>query len=101
MPVASPNREVTQVPCYTAPFASRGLEVANLTLSIDDELLQKAREAAVREQTSVNSVVREFLIRYVNARSRQFEALDALDKVAKRNVSRSSGNWTRDSLHER
>lgn len=75
--------------------------MANLTLSIDDDLLQKAREAAVREQTSVNSVVREFLIRYVDARSRQFEALDALDKVAKRNVSRSPGNWTRDSLHER
>lgn len=75
--------------------------MANLTLSIDDDLLQKAREAAVREQTSVNAVVREFLTRYVDARARQFEALDALDALAKRNVSRSSGNWTRDSLHER
>jgi len=75
--------------------------MANLTLSIDDDLLQKAREAAVREQTSVNAVVREFLIRYVDARVRQFEALDVLDALAKRNVSRSSGSWTRDSLHER
>lgn len=75
--------------------------MANLTLSIDDNLLQKAREAAVREQTSVNALVREFLIRYVDARTRQHEALDTLDSLAKRNASRSSGSWSRESLHER
>ncbi len=75
--------------------------MANLMLSIDDDLLQKVREAATREQTSFNAVVREFLTRYVDTRARQFEALDACDALAKRNVSRSSGSWTRDSLHER
>lgn len=75
--------------------------MANLTLSVDEDLLQKAREAAVREQTSVNAVVREFLINYVNARSRRLEALDALDALAARKRSRSTKAWSRDSLHER
>jgi plasmid stability protein len=75
--------------------------MANLTLSLDDELLQKAREAALREHTSVNALVREYLERYVDARSRRMEALDALDALADRTDSASRGPWSRDSLHER
>lgn len=75
--------------------------MANLTLSLDDELLQKAREAALRDHTSVNALVREFLERYVDARSRRMEALDALDVLADRTRSASRGPWSRDSLHER
>ena len=33
--------------------------MASLTLSIDDALLQLAREAALRENTSVNALVRD------------------------------------------
>jgi len=75
--------------------------MANLTLSVDDELLQKAREAAVREQTSVNALVREFLEQYVGARERRLRALDALDAIAERTDSASCGFWSRESLHER
>jgi len=75
--------------------------VANLTLSLDDELLQKAREAAVREHTSVNALVREYLTQYVNARERRLRALDALDALAERTDSASEERWTRESLHER
>lgn len=46
------------------------MAMANLTLSLDDALLQKAREAALRENTSVNALVRDYLSRYVDARSR-------------------------------
>lgn len=74
--------------------------MANLTLSIDDDVLQKAREAALREHTSVNALVREYLIRYADMRSRRLEALDTLAVLAKRNPSQSSGNWSRESLHE-
>ena len=45
--------------------------MANLTVAIDDALLQRAREAAVRENTSVNALVRDFLSRYVDARSQR------------------------------
>lgn len=75
--------------------------MANLTLSLDDELLQKAREAAVREHTSVNALVREYLTQYVNARERRLRALDALDALAERTDSASEERWTRESLHER
>ena len=34
------------------------MAMANLTLSLDDALLQKAREAALPENTSVNALVR-------------------------------------------
>ena len=75
--------------------------MANLTLSVDDKLLQKAREAAVREQTSVNALVREFLEQYVGARERRLRALDALDALAERTESVSREPWARESLHAR
>lgn len=75
--------------------------MANLTLSIPDDVLQKAREAALREHTSVNAVVREFLLSYTDARARRTAALDALDALAATAHSRSTKPWTRTSLHER
>jgi hypothetical protein len=75
--------------------------MANLTLSIDDELLQRAREAALRERTTVNALVREFLQRYADARRQRLAAIDALDAVAGRIESASTGRWTREDLHER
>lgn len=75
--------------------------MANLTLSVDDELLQKAREAATRERTSVNALVREYLKRYVAGKERRLEALDALDSVADATESASEGRWSRASLYSR
>ncbi len=75
--------------------------MANLTLSVDDGILQKAREAALREHTSVNALVRDYLIRYVEAKSRRMEAIDALDELATRSQSRSIEAWSRDDLHRR
>jgi hypothetical protein len=37
------------------------IQKANLTLAIDDALLQRASEAALRENTTVYALVREFL----------------------------------------
>jgi hypothetical protein len=48
--------------------------MANLTLVIDDDLPQRARQAALKENRSVNALVRYFLGRYVDARSRRLEA---------------------------
>lgn len=75
--------------------------MANLTLSLEDSLLQQAREAALRDHTSVNALVRDYLSRYVDAKRRRFEALDTLDAIAARSDSRSDKNWSRDELHER
>lgn len=73
----------------------------NLTLTVDDDVLQRAREAAVREQTSVNALVRDFLVRYADARERRLEALDTLESLAERYGSVSVADWSRESLHER
>lgn len=75
--------------------------MANLTLSIDDDLLQRAREAALRDRTSVNALVRDYLTRYADNRRRRFEALDALDALASSTAARSEKPWGRDELHER
>jgi plasmid stability protein len=75
--------------------------MANLTLSLEDSLLQQAREAALRDHTSVNALVREYLTQYVNAKRRRLDAVDALDAIAARSNSRSEARWTRDDLHER
>jgi hypothetical protein len=56
--------------------------MANLTLAIDDALLQRAREAALRQHTTVNALVRDFLGRFVEARSRRLEALEQFEAVA-------------------
>jgi plasmid stability protein len=75
--------------------------MANLTLSLDDSLLQQAREAALAEHTSVNAMVRDFLTRYVGSKQRRLEALDTLDAIAARSASRSDQIWLREDLHER
>ena len=51
--------------------------------------VQQAREAALRDRTSVNALVREYLTRYVDAKSRRLAALDTLDALASRTASRS------------
>ena len=38
--------------------------MANLTLTVDDQLSNRARMVAVRRNTSVNAAVREFLERF-------------------------------------
>jgi len=65
-----------------------------------DALLRRAREAALRENTSVNALVRDFLSRYVKARSRRLEALEGFEAVAAASWSASQGPWSRESLHE-
>ncbi|MCX5954317.1 MAG: hypothetical protein NTZ40_12685 [Cyanobacteria bacterium] len=75
--------------------------MTNLTVAIDDALLQRAREAAVRENTSVNALVREFLSRYVDARCRRLQALEHFESMAAVSGSRSQEPWNRESLHQR
>ena len=75
--------------------------MANLTLVIDDALLRRARQEALRSNTSVNALVREFLSRYVDARSRRLEALAGFEAVAQASESLSEASWSRESLHER
>ena len=75
--------------------------MANLTLAIDAALLQRAREVALLQNTSVNALVRDFLVRYVDARSRRLTALARFEAVSENSHSATEAPWSRESLHER
>jgi hypothetical protein len=81
--------------------------VANLTLSVDDEVLKRARIRALEQGTSVNAILAERLQAFAREGEAQVRATQALLEVAKENRSRARGagrrkrRWTRDELHER
>jgi plasmid stability protein len=75
--------------------------VANLTISVDDDVLRRARIRAVEQGTSVNAVLREQLIRYAD-RSAGDRAADAFLAIARGSGGDSGAagrSWTRDELH--
>ena len=78
--------------------------MANLTLTIPDDVLRGARIRALENDTSVNAVVRDFLEDFAGD-DRQHEALEALDALAQRSHARSGPHgrtWTREEIyHER
>ncbi|MBU1384465.1 MAG: ribbon-helix-helix protein, CopG family [Alphaproteobacteria bacterium] len=53
----------------------------NLTLAIDDDLLDKVRVLAAMKRTSVNEMVRGFLTRLVQQETSKDEAREALLKL--------------------
>jgi hypothetical protein len=46
----------------------------NITLAIDDEILEKARVVAAEKRTTVNAMVREFLVEVAGRDQRREEA---------------------------
>lgn len=70
-------------------------------LSLDESLPRKAREAALRDNTSVNALVREYLSRYQEARSRQLMTLEGFDAVVDHSNGTHPAPWNRESLHQR
>lgn len=77
--------------------------MANITLTVDDEVLRRARMRALGSGTSVNALVREYLEAYAG----QGEGRDALrsfiavGRKAKASSGRKGRTWTRDALHDR
>ncbi len=85
---------IARIPCYTDP-------VANLTITVDDDTLRRARVRAAEQGTSVNAVLRDELLRYVDASAGDRAAKAFLEVT--RDASGSSGpagrTWTRDALY--
>jgi plasmid stability protein len=73
----------------------------NLTITVDDEVLRRARIRALSQGTSVNAVLREFLESYAGSEV-EAAARTRLAKLA-RGSTASSGpdgrTWTREDLH--
>jgi plasmid stability protein len=75
---------------------------ANVTITIDDEVLQRARLRALQQGTSVNAVVRETLEAYAGAADSRTRAIERLLEISRRSRSRRGRRrWTRDDLHDR
>jgi plasmid stability protein len=77
--------------------------MANLTLTIDDELLRRARIRALQRGTSVNAVVRAYLSAYAGDDLAR-EGVRNFLEIARRAESSSGPDgreWSREALHER
>lgn len=75
----------------------------NLTITVDDDTLLRARQRALEERTSVNAVLRRHLEEYAGTLDRQRVALERFVELSRASTSRSDGGerWTRDELYER
>jgi hypothetical protein len=75
--------------------------MANLTLSVPDDLLRRARARAARDGTSVNRVLRGELARYVDDDAAVGDAWDQFLDLAEKHSGRSPAGrrtWRRDEL---
>ncbi len=79
--------------------------MANLTISIDPDVLKRARIRAIRENTSVNAVVRDQLGRYAAAEPGQPQRrpIDGFLELARQGGLGSGPEgrtWTRGELYD-
>ncbi|MBX9616768.1 MAG: hypothetical protein K2X25_14330 [Caulobacteraceae bacterium] len=65
----------------------------NLTLAIDDDLLDKVRVLAAMKRTSVNEMVRGFLTSMVQQETSKDEAREALLKLIDESEGRCGDGW--------
>jgi plasmid stability protein len=77
--------------------------MANLTVSIDDEVLRKARIRALEHSTSVNAVVRDYLERYagVGPTAAALTGFLELARASRAGSGPGGRSWTRADLYER
>lgn len=76
--------------------------MANLTITVNDESLKKARIRALQEGTSVNALLKDYLDSYSGVWLAQQEAVARILSVSRKSKSRRGAQtWSRDELHER
>ena len=81
---------------------TRAIIMTNVTLSIEEEDLRRARIIALQEGTSLNAVIREYVKGYIGKNSHYQEITGRILQQAKNSQFNSDGrNWTRDELYER
>jgi hypothetical protein len=66
----------------------------NLTLSVDEKILERARHVARQQGTSLNALVRGYLKNLAGKRANE-EIADELMKLMKKHVGRSGGRRVR------
>jgi plasmid stability protein len=77
--------------------------VANLTITVDEETVKRARMRALEEGTSVNAILREYLEDYAGVKRERREALRRILASSRESTSATGPGgrtWTRDDLYE-
>jgi hypothetical protein len=77
--------------------------MSNITLNVPDEILDEARVFAAERKTTVNALVRDYLISVTSQRKRAKEAMAELRKMSETTKSDLGPNFKFDraSLYER
>ncbi len=76
--------------------------MANLTISVDDELLRRARVRAAQLGTSVNAILREHMETWVGQDEGREQAIRSLlRRSARARSGRGGRTWSRDDVHAR
>ena len=76
--------------------------MANLTIVIEGDTLKRARMRALEEGTSVNAVVRDYLVDYAGMKAQKEKAINDLLRLSqKTKARRGNRRWTREDLYER
>ena len=75
----------------------------NITLAIEDEILDKARIVAAQKRTTVNAMVRNFLSEVAGRDEKQAEARKELLRLMETSQGRMAPDWKfdREETHER
>ena len=73
----------------------------NLTIQLDEEVIQRAKVAAAKRGTSVSAMVTHELERLLDADQRYEVASTRARRALGRATSHGGRSWTRDDLHER
>ncbi|MGB3682995.1 MAG: hypothetical protein WA990_10980 [Rubrobacteraceae bacterium] len=77
--------------------------MANLTITVDEQVLKKARMRALEEDTSVNAVLREYLEGYAHAdveRQQAVERVLAASRESRSGSGPGGRTWNREDLYE-
>ena len=76
--------------------------MTNLTITIDEQVLKKARMRALEDGVSINALLREYLEKYTGANRQYQQVTQEILKIAQDSTAASGGNrWSRDELYER
>lgn len=77
--------------------------MTNLTITVDERTLKKARMRALEEDTSVNAVLRAYLEAYAGVRRERLEALRRIIESSRESTSGSGPEgrtWKREDAYE-
>jgi hypothetical protein len=74
----------------------------NITLAVDEDVLDEVRQIAARRRTTVNAIVRDYLNRLAGEESRIAEARKGLLELMKNSSGRLGPNyvWNREDAYE-